>query len=344
MPIQRFAVLTLQPIDVIHSTLRFEEPERIPVIPLIGVYSSTITGIPIEDLLVNPRAQSNALLKSMRKFKYDGVLNVMDLTVEAQALGAEIVFPPDEFPYIVRPPLDKMEDIDDLSLENSKSSRIPVFVESTSMLSEAVGDTHLVSSYIIGPFTLAGHLLGVAKLLETTLEDMASVQSFVSSCLSILKPYLNQLVEAGAHNIVILEPTASNSVISPQYFRDYSAPYIESMISQIHSKGASATLHICGKTNQITENMCDTGADVLSIDSAVDLIGAKKEAHGQSVLLGNVDTTVLLKGTPSDVRNAAKKCIRDASRGGGFILSSGCDFPIQTPEENFVALLQAANL
>jgi len=335
--------LTAKPIDVIHSAMNFEEPDRIPVIPLIGVYSSTITGTPMEDILFTPSAQSDALLKSMWKFKYDGVLNVMDLTVEAQALGAEVVFPPDEFPYILRPPLDKMEDIDDLSLENSKDSRIPVFVESTRMLSEAVGNTHLVSSYIIGPFTLAGHLLGVAELLESTLEDTASVQNFVSSCRSILTPYLNQLIEAGAHNIVILEPTASNSVISPQYFRDYSAPYVQKMITQIHSMSAAATLHICGKTNQIIENMCDTGADVLSIDSAVDLTDAKQKAHNRSVLLGNVDTTLLLKGTPTDVQNAAKECIHEASKGGGFILSSGCDFPIKTPKENLTALLKATD-
>lgn len=333
----------MQPIDVIHTTMSFEEPERIPVIPLIGVYASTITGIPMKDLLIDPRAQSDALLKSMRKFKYDGVLNVMDLTVEAEALGAEVVFPPDELPYINRSPLEEMEDIEDFSLEDSKDSRIPVFVKSTRLLSKAVGDSHLVSSYIIGPFTLAGHLLGVAKLLETTLEDKASVQDFVSSCRSILTPYLNQLIEAGAHNIVILEPTASNSVISPQYFRDFSAPYIQRMITQIHSNGAAATLHICGKTNQIVENMCDTGADVLSIDSAVDLTNAKQTAHERSVLLGNVDTTLLLRGTSTEVKNAAEKCIHDASNGGGFILSSGCDFPIKTPQENLTALLHASS-
>ncbi|MGM0686303.1 MAG: uroporphyrinogen decarboxylase family protein, partial [Promethearchaeati archaeon] len=169
-----------------------------------------------------------------------------------------------------------------------------------------------------------------------------SVKRCIHDCTRLLQPYITDLIDAGAHNIVILEPTASNNVISPQYFEEYCSPYVRDMIESIQSAGAIATLHICGDTNRIIGNMCDTGANALSIDSAVNLVQAKRVARNKSTLIGNVDTTLLLRGTHQEVLNAANECLEAASKGGGFILSSGCDFPIETPPANLEALVQAA--
>ncbi len=329
-------------LELVLRTMNHEEPERVPVVPLVGLIASRLASIPIMEILKDPEKQTAALLYSLKHFQYDGVLNVMDLTVEAEALGASIIFASDNFPYISEHPLENLEDATDLSLYDGKSSRLDVFVETTKKLVQSVGDTHLVCSYVIGPFTLAGHLLGVVPLLEMTLDNPDSVKDLVDTCVSILQPYVDELVEAGAHNIVILEPTASNSVISPKYFEVFSAPYVKKMIHSIHSKDTFATLHICGETIGIIEGMCGTGADALSIDTAVNLSQAKEITSGKSTLIGNVDTSLLLSGSPQDVRTVAEKCIADASSEGSYILSSACDFPIEAPRENLKSLVDAA--
>ena len=51
---------------------------------------------------------------------------------------------------------------------------------------------------------------------------------------------------------------------------------------------------------------------------------------------------VMLKGTPDDVRRAARKAMRDAGQGGGFILSTGDQCPCETPEANLFALIETA--
>ncbi|MGV9103216.1 MAG: uroporphyrinogen decarboxylase family protein [Promethearchaeia archaeon] len=331
------------PIDIINTTISHEEPERVPVLPLVGLLSARLSNESTLELLRNPDVQARALLHSMQQFDYDGVFTVMDLTVEAEALGAEIEYTSDRFPYVSAHPLTDLSEVSDLSIYSAEKNRLSVFVEVTRKLRQNIGTTHLVSSYVVGPFTLAGQLFGVGTILERTVDDSESVKACIQDCALLLEPYVNDLIEAGAHNIVILEPTASNNVISPEYFEEYCSPYVRNMIESIKSQGAIATLHICGDTNRIIGNMCDTGANALSIDSAVDLVQAKKVARSRSTILGNVDTTLLLRGTSHEVMNAAKECLEAASNNGGFILSSGCDFPIETPPKNLKALVQAAN-
>jgi uroporphyrinogen decarboxylase len=88
--------------------------------------------------------------------------------------------------------------------------------------------------------------------------------------------------------------------------------------------------------------MCNTKADALSIDSAVDLKEAKEVVRGRATLIGNVDTTLILTASKENVHEAAEDCLKKAGREGGFILSTGCDMPLETPNYNVHALVNAA--
>ncbi len=312
------------------------------MIPLVGLFSSTVSGIPVGTLVHESDKQAKSQLLACEMFGYDGVFTCMDLTTEAEALGAEVVFDNHAFPYVKNHPVEDTRRFEDLVLPPVEDTRISTFIDASRILAEALQDTHLVSSYVIGPFTLAGHLLDAERLLEISIEEQELATEMVSHCERILQPVLDAYAEAGVHNIVILEPTASSSIISPRFFEKLSQPFLKKMISRIHSRGCRATVHICGKTQEIIEKICRTGADVLSLDSPVDLRAAFETAGRRAVIVGNVDTSLLLTGSTQDVRSAAKKCFATSAGKGGFILSSGCDLAIQTPHENVEVLVRVA--
>jgi uroporphyrinogen decarboxylase len=59
--------------------------------------------------------------------------------------------------------------------------------------------------------------------------------------------------------------------------------------------------------------------------------------------MGNLHTTdVMLNGTPEDVTRKAIDAMRDAGRGGGFILSTGDQCGRDTAYDNIFALVEAA--
>lgn len=331
------------PKEIVLQSLQHKQPDRTPVIPLAGLFTTSVTGIPVSKLLRDADSQTRSQIASLRQLGYDGVVPCMDLTVEAEALGATVKYQEGAFPYITKHPFQVPADFPKLEPPEIKKTRLSVFVETTRGLVKQVGETHFVSSYVIGPFTLAGQLMGVDPLFELITEDPDMASSIVNNCEQVLEPYVEQLVEAGTHNVIILEPTASSSVVPPTYFVKYSVPYVKRLISIAKSHGTGSTLHICGNTTKIIGLMCETGADALSLDSKVSIEAAMKEAHQRSTIVGNVDTTLMLTGTVEEVTAATRQCIQAAGpTGAGFIASTGCDLPIDAPLSNVRALVDTA--
>jgi uroporphyrinogen decarboxylase len=325
--------------DIVKNALQFHEQSRIPTIPILGLYSLNISGFSSHEILHDSEKQAKSQLACQSRFGYDGIFNVMDLSVEAQVLGAEVEFPEKAFPYLKSHPLKDPERYEDIPPLEVRSTRLSVFIDSVRLIAESVKSNLYISSYVIGPFTLAGHLFGIDNLMELTLEDEEITGLLVNHCAKLVEPYIEAQTVAGTDNIVILEPSASSSLISPTFFKMFSFQPVKSLISRIHRLGVGATLHICGKTSKILEMMSDTGADVLSIDSHVKISEAKELLKNRVGLMGNVDTTLMVNGTPNDVRTAVDECIAMTSNGQGFILSTSCDMPIEVPEENLASLV-----
>jgi len=78
--------------------------------------------------------------------------------------------------------------------------------------------------------------------------------------------------------------------------------------------------HLRGRT-RILDDMVATGCQVLELDHKSALEPAKRAARGRACLLGNVDTTLLMSGTPGDVDDACREVIDAWQPDGGFILA-----------------------
>ncbi len=106
---------------------------------------------------------------------------------------------------------------------------------------------------------------------------------------------------------------------------------------------------MCGKSNEMVEVFAkETELNMLEPlerppGGNVSLKEVKQKYGSRLCLKGNVNTFITLaKGTPRDVEEEAKRCIEDAAEGGGFILGSGDQVPGDTPEQNFIAMIEAA--
>jgi uroporphyrinogen-III decarboxylase len=73
-----------------------------------------------------------------------------------------------------------------------------------------------------------------------------------------------------------------------------------------------------------------------------DMKVAKKILGNTICLKGNVPCTDLAFGTPRQVEDRCKKLIDDCANGGGFILSSGCEAPVNSKPENIAAMIDTA--
>ncbi len=139
------------------------------------------------------------------------------------------------------------------------------------------------------------------------------------------------------------------TLASPELAHKYAIPALKKWSAMAKAAGVPTMLHSCGKSRALVDLLADeTEVDCLNpLEIApmgdVDLAEVKQARGGRLALMGNLHTTsVMLRGTPAEVRAAAARAIREAGEGGGFILSTGDQCGRDTPDDNLFALVEAA--
>ena len=72
-----------------------------------------------------------------------------------------------------------------------------------------------------------------------------------------------------------------------------------------------------------------------------DIFRAKKEIGDKYCIIGNVPTSLLMTGTPQDVKEHCRKLIEVCGKGGGYILAGGANIDEGNPD-NLRAMMAAA--
>ena len=136
---------------------------------------------------------------------------------------------------------------------------------------------------------------------------------------------------------------------SPQIFTEIGLPTLKAITNMAKEAGIPTCLHSCGLEKELVK-ICAEQTDLSIINPLEEPpmgdchIKEIKEQYGDRIaLMGNINTiTVMQRGTPDDVEKAAKQCIDDAAEGGGFVLSTGDQCPVDTPDENIYRLVEVA--
>jgi uroporphyrinogen decarboxylase len=134
-----------------------------------------------------------------------------------------------------------------------------------------------------------------------------------------------------------------------QIFRQLALPAVKRAIELATSVGIPTHVHSCGPEKALVKIMAEethlTVIDPLEEPPMGDCdLAEMKRLYGNKIILkGNLRTTgVMLRGSPDDVRAAARRCIDAAAEGGGFILSTGDQLGRDTPDENLRAMVETA--
>ncbi len=313
-----------------------ESLPRRPVIPLLGFPGAHITRTSIKQNMFNWGVQFWSLSTLYQEFKPDAMLCMMDLSVEAGALGLPVRFPLQGAATIEEHPVRSVQDLMAFAhLDILQDARANVFIQTVDSLSKHIDVP--VGAYVIGPFSLSALLMGASEAAIATLEDINFVQEVLSFSSRVIGRYASALIEAGASFVVVLDPTAV--LLSPKQFRRFCVPHMRVLQERLE---VPIVLHICGNTTHLIEMMADCQVDGLSLDSMVDLRAAADKIPREVVLIGNTNpTAVLSSGTPSLVRKETATLIESMAGVQNFIVSTGCDIPPETPIANIHAFMEA---
>ncbi len=340
------------------SAARREKPDIPPVAPYMGNFGASIAGVPIGEYNTDAAKMAAAQIRAWELLGQDVVVAQSDAYYIAEGFGCLISQPRDSTPHLEKPAAATLEEACRLKVPDPRTDgRMPVYVEAVRRLRAHFGEKVAVRGTGTGPFSLASYLVGgtenfLMEIATAEMEEDAEKEAMLKTVMEIssdaLIAFLKATIEAGSDIAQAGDSLASLSMISPSIYEKYVFPYevkvFEAINPIVHGRGGVTLLHICGDTTRILPLMSRTGADVLEVDSLVDIGAAKKKFGDRVAFMGNIEPSrVLYQGTPESVYGECAACLRSADAAtGGFILGSGCEVPPNAPLENLKAMVRAA--
>jgi uroporphyrinogen decarboxylase len=129
-------------------------------------------------------------------------------------------------------------------------------------------------------------------------------------------------------------------------YREYLKPLHKEIVDHVHRKGAMIIKHSDGNVWRLLDEWMEIGFDGFHPiqPQCMDLKEVKAYLGGKMALVGNIDCrTLLVLGTPEEVRQTVKETIAVAAPGGGYVVSSSNSIHPNCKPENYLAMVEAVH-
>jgi len=179
----------------------------------------------------------------------------------------------------------------------------------------------------------AACLYSIENLIMATMEDPEWVHAFLNVLKERKKVYIKSLKGAKYDLLELGGGDASTTVISPDIYNEFVAPYDTELIEAAHQAGQRIVYHTCGGMMPILEDIAAMKPDAMetftppAMGGDVDLGEAKRRIGDKVCMIGGLDQFHFFKGcSAQETRDEVRRCFEEAGEGGGFILSPSDHF------------------
>lgn len=329
-PRERFGLLVID-----------EKPDRCNIIPLITSHSAKVNGVKLRDYYTSGEIMARSQISAYEEYGHDAISIFSEVGIIAEAMGSEFDYPADDLPVLKNPMLVKT-DIDNLKIPDPpKDGRLPVYLEAIEYAYSSLGDKVPILAYVPAPFTTGMVLSDPNKFLIQTIKEPKYIKKVLEKATAATIEFCYHIINAGGLPILV-DPLASSSVISPKTYQAFAMPYEKSVIDFLHRYDLDVILHICGNTTPILDLLPQTNADLISLD-LVDLKAVLEKLSRQMRIIGNYDTSKLLFSSKENIANEVKNMVKlGMNAQKGYIASTGCEVPANTPSENVKTFIKVA--
>lgn len=302
--------------------------------PFQAVWAMGESKLTVADSIENPELAAQSQIKPVQDCDFDGLEVMWDWLSPAGTLGCDIKFPELGAPITMKPIVEDLESLAKLQVPDfSQDHRFKSSVQTAKLLIDQFGKDRYLYCTAVAPFTLAGEIRGVEKLMRDCFKNKSLVKAMLEFTTTVLTRYYEYLSTLDVDGIFICDPTASGSLISKKVFDKFSKPYIKTIADVVKKGGKHAIVHICGDISDRLESIKEINPDVLSVDTHVDLEYAKSLFDKEIATLGNINVVnTLYMGTQEEVKAQILTCLKKTG-GKGHILGGACDIAPGSPLE-----------
>ncbi len=341
-----FAVTSLERVT---KCLRFEQPDRVPVYPLLAGVTRKLVNASYYDWANNADICAAAYIKAAEQFRLDAICTLTDLSVEAADFGAEIVYPENEaaHPDYSKTLIQSVEDYRKIApIDPRRGRRMSEHIKLCRKLVEAKGKDTPIIAFTFGPLGILSMLRGQEKMFMDLVLEPDSVKYAVSAITETLMDYYDALIDTGVHAIMIDTLFASQSIMSKSMWKEFEGQYVRTLADKVHRRGCMMMIHNCGHGIYFDvqiETMQPEAISFLHLPDDVSTPEELKEKYGrQTTLIGHISPTWIITASEDEVRKACKEQIDWYKDGGGYVLATGCEYPANADLSNAEVMVEVA--
>ncbi|WFD11303.1 uroporphyrinogen decarboxylase family protein [Tepidibacter hydrothermalis] len=298
-----------------------------------------LTNYKAYDIYENPNNQLEMAKVMDETFESDFIYSFCDGIIFCETLGLDILKSDYDFPSVLNHPITDIEILSKCEVPDPyKTGRMPVNIESLTLIANNIKKPLYVS--IQGPFTLAIQLAGATHLLRSIITDPEFVEKLLEFTTETVRRYSVAVNKAGAKLISISEPAAVT--LNPERFDKYVVPNVEKIYKELT---CWKSMHICGDTSYILDNMLSCSIDAISLDQIMNYEDVKHRIPDDIVLIGNLDPIELLgRGKPEDIRKETIKLMKIMRENNNYLCAFGCNCLNDTPVENLQSAIKTGRM
>ena len=305
---------------------------KVAAIPIMTHPGIELIGKTVRDAVTDGQVHYEAIKALYEKYPSAASCVIMDLTVEAEAFGAEVVFPENEVPSVTGRLLTDEAAIETLQVPDVNKGRVPEYLKANRLAAEHLTDRPFLAG-CIGPYSLAGRLYDMSEIMMLIYINPDAAKMLLAKCSEFITNYCLALKEAGANGVVMAEPAAG--LLSNEDCQQFSSEYVKDIIAKVQDDDFAVILHNCGNTGNCTQAMVYTGAMGYHFGNKIDMVEALKEVPADALAMGNLDPVSVFKMGSAALMKKETMALLEATKDyPNFVLSSGCDTPPHTPFEN----------
>lgn len=193
-------------------------------------------------------------------------------------------------------------------------------------------------------------LFSLTRSLVPFCHDLFDCPEIIEQAIKIATPEIVSMVKiplrvTGGKRVCIYPTRSSASFISPKMFEQFVLPSLKQMVDSFLKDGIISVLHCDGNWTPMLPYFRELprASCVIELDGMTNIFKAKEIFGDWLCLKGDVPATLLAQGEPDQVSEYCQSLIRNIGSGGGFILSSGCEVPLDAKPENVAAMMQSVN-
>jgi len=232
------------------TALRHKEPDRVPVYPILSGVTRKLVGASYEEWSKDSDICAKALLSAREKYEQDCIVSLIDLSVECDAWGQELVYPENEAAH---PNYDNclIQDIEDYAkikkVDYRTSKRMLMHIDTCKKLVEGAKGEFPVIAFVFGPLGTLSMLRNQQEMYMDCYDDPDAVHDAASEINETLKDYCGALMDTGINGVMFDTLFASGSIMSKEMWDELEGDLAEDLANSVRARGGLVMIHNCGQ-------------------------------------------------------------------------------------------------